>query len=114
MLMAIEELRLKITVDALLVDGRDKFYFPLPHRTIIRGDATEPCIAAASLVAKVTRDRMMREYSSSFPEYGFDRHKGYGTPEHLLCIAKHGTCKLHRRTFLRSILENQTLPLDIV
>ncbi|MDO8648351.1 MAG: ribonuclease HII [Candidatus Peregrinibacteria bacterium] len=87
----------------LLVDGRDRFVFPFPHRSIIRGDESEPCIAAASIVAKVTRDRMMREASSSFAHYDFVRHKGYGTQVHLQALREHGPCVLHRLTFLRSL-----------
>lgn len=113
MLLALEDLRLKIGVQSLLVDGRDRFRFPLPHRSIVRGDMLHPTIAAASIIAKVTRDRIMRDESARFPLYGFHRHKGYGTPEHLASLKAHGLCPLHRRTFLRAMLENQTLPLEI-
>ena len=113
MLLALEDLRAKTFVDALLVDGRDKFHFPLAHRSIIRGDQTEPAIAAGSIVAKVTRDRLMREYGKEFPLYGFAQHKGYGAPNHLLAIEQHGVCPLHRKSYLRSLLENQTLPFEI-
>lgn len=84
----------------LLVDGRDRFWFDYPHSSVIRGDSLEPSIAAASILAKVTRDRRMREADTQFPCYGFARHKGYGTPEHLQAIAQHGWCVLHRKTFL--------------
>lgn len=84
----------------LLVDGRDAFWFDHPHSSIIRGDATEKCIGAASIIAKVTRDRHMVELHAKFPSYGFDQHKGYGTPDHYAAIAKHGRCGVHRRTFL--------------
>jgi ribonuclease HII len=114
MLQAIAELQSKIAVTELLVDGRDHFRFPLPHRSIIRGDSLEPCIAAASIVAKVTRDRIMKEYSATFPEYGFHQHKGYGTSDHLASITKHGTCALHRKSFLRAFLENQSLPFEAI
>lgn len=83
----------------LLVDGRDRFWFNYAHSSVIRGDETEPCISAASILAKVTRDRLMVEYSKNSP-YGFEGHKGYGTAEHFAAIAKHGTSSLHRRTFL--------------
>jgi len=107
MLLALEDLRSKTHVDALLIDGRDRFRFPLPHQSVIRGDMLHPEIAAASIVAKVRRDRMMCEESVRFPLYGFHRHKGYGTPEHLAIIEEHGPCTLHRKTFLRATLENQ-------
>lgn len=113
MLLALEDLRGKTHVDSLLVDGRDRFRFPLPHRTIIRGDQSEPAIAAASVVAKVFRDRMMRDYAKEFPLFGFEHHKGYGAPLHLAAIKEHGPCAIHRKSFLRAILENQPLPLEM-
>jgi ribonuclease HII len=85
----------------LLVDGRDKFWFDYPHSGVIDGDALEPCIAAASIVAKVTRDRLMEELDTVFPGYGFAVHKGYGVPEHLAAIGRIGPCTIHRRTFLK-------------
>jgi len=87
----------------LLVDGRDKFWFDYPHTAIIDGDNIEPCIAAASIVAKVTRDRLMVELDRTFPGFGFAIHKGYGVPEHFAAIAKTGTCAIHRQSFLRKI-----------
>lgn len=88
----------------LLVDGRDKFWFDLPHTSIIDGDALEPCISAASIVAKVTRDRLMKEEAAKYPLYSFESHKGYAAPVHIEMIKKHGPCPIHRRTFLRNIL----------
>lgn len=85
----------------LLVDGRDAFWFDHPHSSIVRGDESEPAISAASIVAKVTRDRHMVELDSKFANYGFAQHKGYGTPEHYKSIEKHSACPLHRVTFLR-------------
>lgn len=87
----------------LLVDGRDKFWFDYPHTAIIDGDNIEPCISAASIVAKVTRDRLMVELDRTFPQYGWKLHKGYGTPEHFDALRIHGPCPLHRRTFLRTL-----------
>ena len=110
MLLALEDLRSKISVRSLLIDGRDHFHFPLPHQSIIRGDMLHPEIAAASIIAKVTRDQMMRAESGRFPIYGFHRHKGYGTEEHIDCLRKHGPCEIHRKSFLRAILEQQKLP----
>ena len=84
----------------LLVDGRDKFSFNHPHQSIIRGDALHRCIGAASIIAKVTRDGIMMKYAAAFPQYGFERHKGYGTPEHLEAIRENGPCTLHRMTYV--------------
>ncbi|MDD4318954.1 MAG: ribonuclease HII [Candidatus Peribacteraceae bacterium] len=101
---AVRRLRLRADPQFLLVDGRDRFRFDLPHISVIRGDQTEPCIAAASILAKVTRDRIMRRWGSLIPAFGFDKHKGYGTEEHCMRIKRHGPCPLHRRSFLANIL----------
>jgi ribonuclease HII len=85
----------------LLVDGRDKFWFDHPHSSVIKGDEKEPCISAASILAKVTRDRIMCETAKKFPYYGFEQHKGYGTEEHMRAIEEHGLCSIHRKTFIR-------------
>jgi ribonuclease HII len=98
MKMAIGNLKTK--PDYLLVDG--KFPIPnlsLPQEAIISGDALIFSIAAASIIAKVTRDRMMAELHVQYPQYGFLRHKGYGTKEHLEALAKYGPCPIHRKTF---------------
>ena len=71
---------------------------------IIKGDATSYCIAAASIVAKVTRDRQMAEADLLYPEYGFARNKGYGTREHIEALKKFGPCPIHRRTFIRNFI----------
>ncbi len=88
----------------LLVDGRDRFSFDHPHQSIIRGDSLRRCIGAASIIAKVTRDRIMLKHAEDFPHYGFQRHKGYGTPEHIKAIGEHGMCNLHRLSFLNQVL----------
>ena len=103
MQLAVADIAAKVVPTYLLVDGRDKFWFDYPHSSIIRGDQTERCISAASIVAKVTRDRIMCEYSRQFPNYYFDQHKGYGTSLHYRAIDRHGPCELHRRSFLASI-----------
>ena len=72
---------------------------PCPQKNLVDGDARCATVAAASIVAKVTRDRIMLEVDKQFPEYGFARHKGYGTPDHLAALDRHGPCALHRRTF---------------
>jgi len=82
-----------------LVDGRPVKTLRVPQTAIVKGDARSYSIAAASVLAKVTRDRRMLEYHAQWPEYGFAEHKGYGTAKHLAAIAKHGACSIHRMTF---------------
>lgn len=84
----------------VLVDGdRVPPGLPCPARALVGGDALEPAIMAASILAKVSRDRHMRELHARHPGYGFDRHKGYSTPEHLAALARLGPCEQHRRSF---------------
>ena len=85
--------------DAALIDGRPVPDFPIPHRALVKGDSRSLSIAAASIVAKVERDRMMIKYAARWPEYGFDSHKGYGTKAHLEALGKHGPCEIHRCSF---------------
>ena len=82
-----------------LVDGRPVKTLRVPQTAIVKGDARSYSIAAASVLAKVTRDRLMLEFHAQFPEYGFAEHKGYCTAKHLAAIAKHGACPIHRKTF---------------
>jgi ribonuclease HII len=82
-----------------LVDGNRLPALPCAARAIVGGDGLEPAISAASIVAKVTRDRLMCEWHLRYPRYGFDRHKGYATPEHLRSLACFGPCEIHRRSF---------------
>ena len=82
-----------------LVDGLPVKGLPVPHRAIVGGDGASLSIAAASVVAKVARDRLMVELAAQFPAYGFDRHKGYGTKAHLDALRRHGPCPVHRKTF---------------
>ena len=82
-----------------LVDGRPVKMLRVPQTAIVKGDARSYSIAAASVLAKVTRDRLMLEYHVQFPAYGFDEHKGYGTAKHLAAIAQHGACPIHRKSF---------------
>ncbi len=82
----------------LFVDGRG-FHFTIPNRQIIDGDARVFCIAAASIIAKVTRDRLMRTFDRQYPAYGFANHKGYGTPRHQTALTTHGPCPIHRQAF---------------
>lgn len=91
---------LKIKPGFLLVDGNDKIPFSVPSTYIVKGDAKSLSIAAASIMAKVTRDRYMVEMSEKYPEYFFEKHKGYGTAAHMDAIRKHGLTPLHRRSFI--------------
>lgn len=99
-------LRLQITPDLVLIDGNQYPKLPYKMRAIIGGDATEPAISAASIVAKVVRDRMMIVLDRFYPAYGFLQHKGYGTAKHLEAIAQHGPSRVHRRSFKPNQLEN--------
>ncbi|MDH5161173.1 ribonuclease HII [Heyndrickxia oleronia] len=89
---------LSIRPDYCLIDAM-KLNIPYPQHSIIKGDALSVSIAAASIVAKVTRDNLMKKYSTTYPEYKFERHMGYGTKEHLIAIKKYGPCPIHRKTF---------------
>jgi ribonuclease HII len=82
-----------------LIDGLRIKWLSYPHTALVRGDCKSYSIAAASVLAKVTRDRMMAEFDRLYPGYGFAEHKGYPTPRHLAAIARHGPCPIHRRTF---------------
>jgi len=85
--------------DYLLLDAIALPAIHLPQRAIIKGDALSVSIAAASVIAKVTRDRLMGDYHRQYPQYNFQAHKGYGTAEHLRMLAAHGPCAIHRRSF---------------
>jgi ribonuclease HII len=85
-----------------LIDGNRSTGIERPSRCIVGGDGCCADIAAASILAKVTRDRYMDSMAEQYPEYGFDRHKGYGTKAHYAAIDKLGLCPIHRRTFLKS------------
>ena len=90
---------LPIQPEHLLIDGLPVPVFQQPQTAIVCGDGKSKSIAAASVIAKVTRDRMMRKWHSEFPQYSFDRNKGYGTREHLESLQIHGPCPIHRRSF---------------
>ncbi len=83
----------------VLVDGLPVKSMVFPQTALVKGDARSYSIAAASVLAKVTRDRLMLEYDRQWPLYGFAGHKGYGTPQHLAALAEHGPCPIHRRSF---------------
>lgn len=92
---------LKIKPDLALIDGNTSRGFTLPTKTVVGGDAKSPSIAAASILAKVTRDRMCYEFDQEFPEYGFAKHKGYGTKIHIEAIKAYGVTPIHRPSFLK-------------
>ena len=89
-----------ILVDALTKIDTDH----IPYKSIIKGDAKSYSIAAASIIAKVTRDRIMRQWAEVYPMYGFEKHKGYGTSAHISAIKEYGLCPLHRRSFVKNIV----------
>lgn len=91
--------QLSTPLDVALVDGNARPRLPCAVVTIVGGDATVPAISAASILAKVARDGDMVSLATAHPEYGFERHKGYATAEHLLALKRHGPCIVHRRTF---------------
>lgn len=90
---------LSVEPSLLLVDGNRFLDMGIPFRTIVDGDALSFSIAAASIIAKVTRDRLMMAYDAQFPGYGFAQHKGYATPQHREAIRRLGLCEIHRRSF---------------
>jgi ribonuclease HII len=99
--------------DYILVDGLHRMPLSTPQRPIVKGDSLSISIAAASIIAKVSRDRIMEMYHRQFPQYNFDRNKGYGTKEHRDAIKEFGMCKIHRRSFhLKNLDLNQTM-LDL-
>lgn len=97
--LAMQKAVKKISPDFILIDGNFKINCRAPQKSIIKGDVKVLSISAASIIAKVTRDRLMQKYHKKYPEYGFDKHKGYGTRVHFAIIKKIGPCKIHRRTF---------------
>lgn len=104
--MAIESLQTQ--PDYILIDAEKKVDTNnIPYLPIIKGDALSISIAAASIIAKVTRDRIMREYDEIFPMYGFEKHKGYGTKAHVDAILDNGLCMIHRKSFTKKILEKK-------
>lgn len=95
--------RLTVRPSIALIDGNRETDFGLPVRTIVKGDSLSANIAAASILAKVTRDDFMMQQTELYPQYGFDVHKGYGTRAHYDALRKYGPCPIHRRTFLKKL-----------
>jgi len=97
----------------ILIDGLPLKNFPYPHTAIVHGDARSLCVAMASIVAKVTRDRMMIALDAEYPAYGFAHHKGYGTEEHRDALVRHGGSPQHRKLFLRKLLDARVDPAQL-
>lgn len=104
--------RLAIVPDLIITDYVALPEVECPQRNLVDGDARCASVAAASIVAKVTRDRLMVDLDGQYPVYGFARHKGYGTPEHLAALDRHGLCPFHRRSFVSSWRQGQLFPLE--
>ena len=96
---------LKVKPDLIIVDALTHIdTLGIPYESIIKGDAKCYSISAASILAKVTRDRIMREWAAIYPQYGFEQHKGYGTAKHISAIKEYGPCPIHRRTFIKHFI----------
>ena len=101
---AIEQMKIK--PDLILVDALNGINtLGIPYQSIIKGDAKCYSISAESIIAKVTRDRIMREWDAVYPEYGFSSHKGYGTAKHIAALKEYGPCPLHRRSFIKHFVK---------
>ena len=101
--------QLSIKPDLILIDGNKTFDSEIATQTIVKGDSKSFSIAAASIIAKVTRDRIMREAAKTHPRYLWDKNKGYGTKAHFEAIRLHGITELHRKTFLRKLFDEKNL-----
>lgn len=102
--LALEGLKQK--PDVIMVDALNNMdTLGIPYISVIKGDAKNYSIAAASIIAKVTRDRMMQEWDEVYPAYGFAKHKGYGTAEHIRVIKENGPCSIHRRSFIKNFVK---------
>ena len=102
---ALEQLNIK--PDLALIDGNREKDFGLPVKTVVKGDSLSANIAAASILAKVTRDNLMQEMAETYPQYGFEIHKGYGTKAHYAALREYGACPIHRMSFLKKFYGNQ-------
>ena len=103
MIKAIKDLKIK--QDYLLIDGNQLIDIDIEKQTVVSGDAKSESIAAASIIAKVTRDRMLINFDKLYPEYGFAKHKGYGTKIHIEAIKKYGLTPIHRKSFCKKFVE---------
>lgn len=111
MLNSVQNLKLK--PDFVLIDGKFSLEMPYKNKVVIKGDSKCFSIAAASILAKTYRDRLMIEYSKKYPEYNFHKNKGYPTKEHINAILKYGHCEIHRKLFLRKIYERRIFQMEI-
>lgn len=103
---------LTVNPDLILIDALNLPSIKIKQRAIIKGDAKSASIAAASIIAKVIRDKIMTTYHDKYPDYGFDKHKGYPTPEHIYKLNIHGPCPIHRKSFQR--VSSLVLPFDAI
>ena len=99
--------QLAVRPDIALIDGNRASDFGIPVKTVVKGDSLSANIAAASILAKVTRDNLMQEMAKTYPQYGFEIHKGYGTKAHYAALREFGACSIHRMTFLKKFYGNQ-------
>ena len=99
--------QLSVNPELALIDGNREKDFGIPVQTVVKGDSRSASIAAASVLAKVTRDDMMLELAGEYPDYGFEIHKGYGTKAHYAALTEHGPSPIHRMTFLKKFYGNQ-------
>ncbi len=97
--MALAASALTVQPGIAIIDGRPVKGFPYPYRAVVKGDSKSLSVAAASIIAKVERDRIMLAFAQRYPQYGFERHKGYGTKRHLEALRAHGPCPIHRQSF---------------
>ena len=105
MIKAVKDLKIK--PDYLLIDGNQLIDIDIEKQTVVSGDAKSESIAAASIIAKVTRDRMLVNFDKLYPEYGFAKHKGYGTKMHIEAIKKYGLTPIHRKSFCKNLLNKK-------
>jgi len=98
--------KLSVNPDLILVDGNKGFYSDIPVILVVKGDAKSFSIGAASIIAKVTRDKLMKDYSNYYPEYLLEKNKGYPTLQHRQAVLKFGPCPIHRKTFLKKLYAN--------
>ncbi len=108
--MAVAVKNLSPHPDYLLIDGKFTIPFNVPQRAVVKGDSLSISIAAASIVAKVTRDRLMEQYDTLYPEFGFAKHKGYPTKAHRAAIKEFGSCPIHRQSF-KGVRREEQMPL---
>lgn len=101
--------KITINIDYLLVDALNIPNIKIMQKSIVKGDSKSISIAAASIIAKVERDRIMREYHKLYPKYNFKKNKGYGTKEHIEALKKYGPCPIHRKTFINKIISERNL-----